>query len=225
VNIKITRHGSLIGIKKEFEERYIILHKHTFPGVLDRIRNNNIRNYSIFLKDGRLFSHFEYIGSDFEADMAQMGDEVTEEWWKLTDPMQEPLENRKEGEWWASMDLLYQMDSSKVDYEYVRRFALVGRLKKDQVKNYKHRLSRIDKSLLSIFLDAHLQNLTFYLWRDRIYFYYEYGGSDYEKDMESLINKEEWQQLNLDLKAMMQPVSEKNVDRAWQEMKEVFHTN
>ncbi|MBC8186425.1 L-rhamnose mutarotase [candidate division KSB1 bacterium] len=99
------RFGSLIGVKKEFEERYIILHKHIFPGVLDRIHKCNISNYSIFLKDGILFSHFEYIGSDFAADMEAMADETTEEWWKLTDPMQEPPEDRKEGEWWASIVL------------------------------------------------------------------------------------------------------------------------
>jgi L-rhamnose mutarotase len=224
-NIRITRHGSLIGLKKEFEERYIILHKHTFPGVLDRIRKCNIRNYSIFLKDGILFSHFEYVGSEFETDMAQMEDEVTKEWWKLTDPMQEPLENRKQGEWWASMDLIYQMDTSIVDYTDVQRFALVGYLKKDQVKNYRQRLNRIDDSLVALFLEAHFQNVTFYSWSDRIYFYYEYGGTDYEQDKDSLSDSEEWQQLNSDLKALMQPVSEKNVDRIWHEMNEVFHTN
>ena len=104
----IKRIGSVIGLKKEFEERYIILHKHTFPGVLERLRKSNIRNYSIFLKDGILFSHFEYNGTDFDADMAAMADEVTTEWWKLTDPMQKPLKSRKKGEWWASAELLFE---------------------------------------------------------------------------------------------------------------------
>ena len=87
-NSNITRFGSIIGLKPEYEERYIILHKHTFPGVLNRIRKCNIQNYSIFLRDGLLFSHFEYVGSDFDADMANMADDTTKDWWKLTDPMQ-----------------------------------------------------------------------------------------------------------------------------------------
>ena len=87
------RFGSLIKLKPEYEERYIILHKHTFSGVLDRIRKSNIRNYSIFLRAGMLFSFFEYIGNDYDGDIAEIGrDKVTKEWWKLTDPMQEPLE-------------------------------------------------------------------------------------------------------------------------------------
>ena len=78
-------YGSLIGLKPEFEERYIILHKHTFPEVLDRIYKSNIRNYTIFLKDGILFSFLEYIGNNYEADMEKIGqDKVTREWWKLT---------------------------------------------------------------------------------------------------------------------------------------------
>ena len=86
------RVGSLIKLKSEWEERYAILHKHTFPGVLDRIRKSNIRNYSIFLIDGMLFSYWEYVGDDYDGDMLEIGrNEVTQDWWKLTDPMQEPL--------------------------------------------------------------------------------------------------------------------------------------
>ena len=99
-----SRHGSLIRVKPEYEERYIILHKHTFPGVLEQIHLVNIRNYSIFLNDGMLFSYFEYIGDDFKADMERIADETTKEWWKLTDPCQVPLADRAEGDWWADME-------------------------------------------------------------------------------------------------------------------------
>ncbi len=98
------RHGSVIRLRPEKEEEYRRLHADTWPGVLAMIHACHIRNYSIFLKDGFLFSYFEYLGSDFAADMARMAaDPTTREWWKLTDPCQEPLETRKPGEWWASM--------------------------------------------------------------------------------------------------------------------------
>jgi L-rhamnose mutarotase len=75
------------------------------------IRACNIRNYSIYFKDGYLFSYFEYHGDDFEADMKKMAaDPKTQAWWKLTDPCQEPLETRKEGEWWASMEEVFHTD-------------------------------------------------------------------------------------------------------------------
>ena len=69
-------------------------------GVLEKIRQCNIRNYSIFLREPEnlLFGYFEYHGNDFEADMARMDrDEETRRWWKLTDPCQEGLETRAEG--------------------------------------------------------------------------------------------------------------------------------
>ncbi len=31
-------------------------------------------------------------------------------WWKITDPMQEPFEARREGEWWAEMDEVFHVD-------------------------------------------------------------------------------------------------------------------
>ena len=43
--------------------------------------------------------------TDYEADMAQMAaDPVTQAWWKLTDPCQQPVESAAEGEKWAEME-------------------------------------------------------------------------------------------------------------------------
>ena len=74
-------------------------------------KQSNIRNYSIYLKDNYLFSYFEYVGNDFESDMAKMAeDSITREWWKQTNPCQEPLESRAEGEWWAMMEEVFHYD-------------------------------------------------------------------------------------------------------------------
>src|SRR6266478_5203764 len=75
-----------------------------WPKVLIKILECNIKNYSIYLKDGILFGYFEYHGSDFNNDMEKMAAHVkTQEWWALMEPMQEPLSTRKPGEWWAEM--------------------------------------------------------------------------------------------------------------------------
>lgn len=103
--------GSIIKLKPEFEDQYITLHKHTFPGVLKRIQKSNISDYSIFLLNGILFSHMVYTGHDFVADMKAIGeDSTTRDWWKLTDPMQQPIEPRKDNEWWADLKLWFQAD-------------------------------------------------------------------------------------------------------------------
>jgi L-rhamnose mutarotase len=102
------RYGSVIGVRPEAIEEYKKLHAAVWPDVLEMIRKCNIRNYSIFLKHNFLFGYFEYHGTDFQADMAKMAaDPKTQEWWKLTGPMQRPLESRAEGEWWASMEEVF----------------------------------------------------------------------------------------------------------------------
>ncbi len=105
------RYGSVIKVKPEKLDEYKRLHADPWPGVLKMIESCNIHNYSIYLKDGFLFSYFEYTGEDYPADTAKMAaDPLTREWWKLTDPCQEPLPTRREGEWWASMEEVFHCD-------------------------------------------------------------------------------------------------------------------
>ncbi len=55
--------------------------------------------------------YFEYIGDDYESDMAQMAaDPITQQWWDYVKPMQEPLDTRQDGEWWADMEELFHLD-------------------------------------------------------------------------------------------------------------------
>jgi len=101
----------VIRIKADSEEQYRHHHAAVWPEVLETIRKCNIANYSIFIKNGFLFSYFEYLGGDFEADMARMAaDPKTQMWWALVGPLQEPVENRREGEWWAEMTEVFHMD-------------------------------------------------------------------------------------------------------------------
>lgn len=105
------RYGSVIKLRPEKLEDYKELHAHAWPEVLAMIRACHIRNYSIYFKDGYLFSYFEYHGDDFTADMQKMADDpTTQAWWQLTDPCQEPLDTRQPGEWWASMEEFFHVD-------------------------------------------------------------------------------------------------------------------
>lgn len=107
------RYGSMIGLSPEGKAEYIRLHAAVWPGVLAKIAECNIRNYSIFLKEPEnlLFSYFEYHGTDFDADMALMAeDPETQRWWAINKPLQRPLDSRAEGEWWAGMDEIFHVD-------------------------------------------------------------------------------------------------------------------
>lgn len=71
------RYGMVIGIKPEKIEEYKLLHAAVWPDVLSMIKDCNIHNYSIYLRDNLLFSYFEYTGDDFEADMEKMAADPT----------------------------------------------------------------------------------------------------------------------------------------------------
>lgn len=102
------RYGQVIAVKPEKLEEYKRLHANAWPGVLKMISDCNIQNYSIYYKDGLLFSYYEYVGTDYEADMAKMAaDEETQRWWDVCKPCQQPLDTRAEGEWWADMEEVF----------------------------------------------------------------------------------------------------------------------
>ena len=105
------RHGQIIGVKPEHFKKYKKYHAAVWPEVLNMISKCNIRNYSIFHKDGMLYAYYEYTGTDFAADMAKMAaDPKTQEWWAIMNPIQEPLPTRAEGEWWAEMEEVFHLD-------------------------------------------------------------------------------------------------------------------
>ena len=105
------RYGSVIRVKLDRLAEYKAYHAQVWPGVLKTIHDCNIRNYSIYFKDGFLFSYFEYVGDDYDADMAKMGeDPTTQKWWAIMKPIQDPLPTRAEGEWWANMEEVFHVD-------------------------------------------------------------------------------------------------------------------
>ena len=105
------RIASVIRLRPEKEAEYRALHAAVWPGVLTMLRTANITNYSIFLRDGVLFSYLEYTGDDYAADTALIAaDEQTQRWWKLTDPCQQPVESAADGEWWAPAEEVFHAD-------------------------------------------------------------------------------------------------------------------
>ena len=105
------RYGTVIKVKPEKLEEYKELHANTWPLVIEMNNRCNIRNYSIYYRDGYLFSYFEYVGDDFKADMAIMAaDPEYRKWWELTDPCQQPVDTAGEGEWWAPMEEVFHQD-------------------------------------------------------------------------------------------------------------------
>ncbi|MDB4796584.1 L-rhamnose mutarotase [bacterium] len=111
-NSEVRRFGSVVGLNPEKENAYRELHSDAWPSILGRIRKSNMRNFSIYTTEieGKkfLFSYFEYVGQDFEADMKAIADDPeTKRWWKETDPCQLPLPTRKPDAIWSEMEMVF----------------------------------------------------------------------------------------------------------------------
>ncbi|HEY9559193.1 MAG TPA: L-rhamnose mutarotase [Anseongella sp.] len=110
------RYGMVTGIKPEKIDHYKQLHANPWPGVLEKIKECNIRNYSIFIREidnnYYLFSYFEYTGDNFEGDMEKMAaDTLTRRWWNETSPTQIPLPDTVavNGKW-SSMEEVFHLE-------------------------------------------------------------------------------------------------------------------
>jgi L-rhamnose mutarotase len=114
--VKVKRFGMVTGLKPEKMAYYKKLHAAAWPGVLKKIKACHIRNYSIYIQkiEGKyfLFSYFEYVGTDFDKDMALMaGDTTTQRWWKETNPTQNPLpEAAAQQKIWQNMEEIFHTD-------------------------------------------------------------------------------------------------------------------
>ena len=105
------RYGAIIKARPEKLDEYKQLHADVWPKVLEAIKKSNIRNYSIYYRDGYFFSYFEYVGDDYEADMALMAaDATTQKWWDVCKPCHIPLDTIEPGQWWADMEEVFHCD-------------------------------------------------------------------------------------------------------------------
>ena len=108
---KVTKRvGMVVGLKPEMIDEYKRLHADGNAGVRDLLTKYNLSNFSIFLHqiEGKWyeFGYYEYVGDDFEGDMAKLDAEPgNKEWLKVCDPMQLPLEGETS---WAVMEQVYR---------------------------------------------------------------------------------------------------------------------
>ncbi|CAH1772707.1 unnamed protein product [Owenia fusiformis] len=124
------RLGAIIKLRPEQYDKYKELHAAVWPEVQDRLTKSNVRNFTIYYDKttGFMFHHMEYIGADFDADMAAIGDDpITRKWWKECEPCQEPLQwtgpppseggsGGEGGAWWKPMEELFHDGHSAVKF-------------------------------------------------------------------------------------------------------------
>lgn len=98
------RFGTVLKVKPGKLEEYRRWHQAVWPEIVQMGRDCGIRNQTIYHRDGYLFRYFEYVGDDWDADVARMAaNPKNAEWWELMMPLQEPIETATAGEWWVDM--------------------------------------------------------------------------------------------------------------------------
>lgn len=103
--------GQIGKLKREKIEEYKKLHADPWPGVLQTIRRCNLRNYSIFIQEDLVFAYFEYVGENYDKDMALMEeDEITQEWWKHTKPCFETYAISPGSEFYHDMQQIFYFE-------------------------------------------------------------------------------------------------------------------
>ena len=107
----VQRIASVINLDPEGIEEYEQLHAAVWPAVLAKISECNIQNYSIYRYGVLLFSYFEYVGEDMDGDMELMGqDPNTQDWWAVCKPLQRPVSEILEDEWWHTLPEVFHHD-------------------------------------------------------------------------------------------------------------------
>ena len=105
------RYGKILKLKPECLEEYKKYHANIQPELVEGMHKRGIHNYSIYYRDGYLFSYFEYTGEDFEVDMKRITlNPRGREWQRIMNAMQEPIDSAGADEWWVDMEEVFHMD-------------------------------------------------------------------------------------------------------------------
>lgn len=105
------RFAFVVGVHPEKREEYLELHRSVWPEVEAKLREGNIRNYSIYAFGDTLFGYYEYVGDDYEADMRRIDDDpASQRWLAHTDPCQVRIgEERIPGAIWQPIDEVWHL--------------------------------------------------------------------------------------------------------------------
>ena len=100
------RYGFIGYLKPEMKDAYIEAHKKIPERIAELIRDCNIRDYGIFCGGDTLFTYYEYIGTDYDADMKKMAaDAGNKKWWDFVCPMFNI--SKTSGECWSEIPCIF----------------------------------------------------------------------------------------------------------------------
>jgi len=105
------RLAQVIRLHPDAIDEYERVHRDVPEAVLATLRASQMTNYSIFRYGVLLVAYLEYAGEDLESDLALIAaDPATRAWWRITEPLQDPVPERASGEWWHVIPEVFHLD-------------------------------------------------------------------------------------------------------------------
>ena len=94
-------------------ERYKDYHRHAWPEIVASLRQIGVVEMKIYLLGRRLFMYMEAVdGFDPDRDFPKLDEDAQyQKWDALMRGFQERVPEAKEGEWWASMEEVFDLSS------------------------------------------------------------------------------------------------------------------
>lgn len=124
--------AGMIKAKPEMINQYLQLHDATWPEVMARMQQQNMRDFTVWLhaESNTMFHQFVYVGDDFDRDMAAVAaDPIVRFWWTFCEPCQTPLhwkgrppsqggagDPKWPGEWWSPLRQVNHCGSWATDW-------------------------------------------------------------------------------------------------------------
>ena len=106
------RVGRIIRLKPEAYIRYKQYHENCWDEVLESGKSIGIRNYSIYYKEGLLFSYYEIPADITSEQLSRHWSENPKcvEWEKIMHTMQMPFGTPTGDIWWEDMEEVFHQD-------------------------------------------------------------------------------------------------------------------
>jgi L-rhamnose mutarotase len=227
------RYGACIGIPREHIDEYKRLHADVWPEVIRCLEKRHICNYSVYLGqidqgEYYLFARYDYTGSDFEKDMARaVSDPTMQQWWQLKDSLQKPLPTRKDSEHWTIWkEIFYYKGPGFVGSPAQRVASIIG-ISEENIDVYSQLHAAAWPGVLASIGRCNIRNYSIFLGkiepgRYLLFSYFEYIGSDFEKDMSSVgdeITRKWWTYTD----PLQNPLPTRKSGEHWSSVEELFH--
>lgn len=105
----------------------------------------------------------------------------------------------------------------------MKRFGQVIKLKPDKIEEYKELHRNVWPEIKTLIQECNIKNYSIFFKDNTLFAYFEYVGTDYEKDMEKMANDSVNQKWWSVCKPCQMPLETANKGEWWADMEEVFY--